>query len=160
MKKYSEKLRDPRWQKKRLQILERDNWQCQICKDTESTLHVHHWYYETGKDPWDYPLKSLATLCESCHEDVESCNRGLRESLLDGLNRYGVWPFATVDLANAFAVAANPPYPVTPTFVVGAMTFALKNEEVLMQLCRAYSKHLKEKQKETGVTDETAENDG
>ena len=37
---YSQKLKDPRWQKKRLQILERDEWNCQICHDNESTLVV------------------------------------------------------------------------------------------------------------------------
>ena len=30
---YSEKLKDPRWQKKRLEILERDNFRCQYCGD-------------------------------------------------------------------------------------------------------------------------------
>lgn len=43
--KYIEKLRDPRWQKKRLQILERDGFACQSCYDTETTLHVHHCTY-------------------------------------------------------------------------------------------------------------------
>jgi hypothetical protein len=28
--KYSDKLKDPRWQKKRLQIMERDNWCCLV----------------------------------------------------------------------------------------------------------------------------------
>jgi hypothetical protein len=65
---YSEKLRDPRWQKKRLEILERDGWTCRECFDTESTLVVHHRKYLPGKDPWDYPEKLLITLCEGCHE--------------------------------------------------------------------------------------------
>lgn len=30
---YSQKLRDPRWQKKRLEILERDSFTCQHCHD-------------------------------------------------------------------------------------------------------------------------------
>jgi hypothetical protein len=65
---YSEKLKDPRWQKKRLEILQRDNWTCQQCCDTESTLHVHHRRYLPGKEPWDIPNEYLVTLCESCHE--------------------------------------------------------------------------------------------
>ncbi len=65
---YAEKLRDPRWQKKRLEILERDEWTCQLCGDKETTLVVHHRWYRKGKDPWDYPDNCLATLCESCHE--------------------------------------------------------------------------------------------
>ena len=66
---YAEKYKDPRWQKKRLEVLERDNWTCQICDDTKSTLHVHHRYYRKGRDIWDYPLRAFVTLCESCHEN-------------------------------------------------------------------------------------------
>jgi len=65
---YSDLLRDPRWQKKRLKILERDNWTCQGCGDKKSTLNVHHCYYENLRKPWDYPDSSLVTLCEDCHE--------------------------------------------------------------------------------------------
>jgi hypothetical protein len=64
---YSEKLRDPRWQKKRLKILERDGFTCQDCGDKDSPLHVHHVYYVKGREPWDYPQFSLRTLCEECH---------------------------------------------------------------------------------------------
>jgi len=67
---YAEKLKDPRWQKKRLKILERDNWTCQICHSTRKMLTVHHTYYDIRLDPWDYPDYSLKTLCESCH-DIE-----------------------------------------------------------------------------------------
>lgn len=30
-KSYAEKFKDPRWQKKRLKIMERDNWKCCEC---------------------------------------------------------------------------------------------------------------------------------
>lgn len=63
---YSEKLKDPRWQKKRLQILDRDEWTCQWCGDKHSTLHVHHTYYEKG-DPWNTDENLLITVCEDCH---------------------------------------------------------------------------------------------
>ena len=65
---YKAKLRDPRWQRKRLQILERDEWRCRLCMDSESTLHVHHRWYLPDCEPWDYPVAALLTLCESCHE--------------------------------------------------------------------------------------------
>lgn len=71
MKTYSEKLRDPRWQRKRLEVMERDGFACQNCGDNEKTLNVHHHYYEKGKSPWDYPESALATLCEDCHADIE-----------------------------------------------------------------------------------------
>lgn len=65
---YSEKLKDPRWQRKRLEILQRDNWACQICGSSHSTLMVHHRWYQRGFHPWEYPNNSLITLCEECHE--------------------------------------------------------------------------------------------
>lgn len=63
--KYSEKLSDPRWQKKRLKILERDGFKCCFCDDKETTLHVHHKKY--NGQPWEAKNKDLETLCEHCH---------------------------------------------------------------------------------------------
>ncbi len=65
---YSNRLRDPRWQKKRLQIFDRDGWSCQRCHSTKETLHVHHRRYLADREPWDYPDKLLVTLCEFCHQ--------------------------------------------------------------------------------------------
>lgn len=81
MTTYSEKLKDPRWQKMRLKILERDEWACRNCENKEDTLHVHHTYYESGVDPWDYPHGSLVTYCEECHEE-ERTLRKTEESFL------------------------------------------------------------------------------
>jgi len=67
-KPYWEKLRDPRWQKKRLEIMERDGFECCDCGTGALTLNVHHCYYEKGVEPWEYPNQSLKTLCEGCHE--------------------------------------------------------------------------------------------
>lgn len=79
---YSDKLRDPRWQKKRLEILNRDAFTCVFCESTEKELHVHHRRYERGKDPWEYPDQALVTLCKDCHERVS----GLKESIGDNLH--------------------------------------------------------------------------
>jgi hypothetical protein len=65
---YRKLLLHPNWQKKRLEILERDGFACRECGDVESTLHVHHQYYKKDAPPWDYPDESLLTLCEACHE--------------------------------------------------------------------------------------------
>lgn len=66
---YGEKLKDPRWQKKRLGILDRDGWECRCCGANDKTLHVHHAYYVSGREPWDYPNESLAAVCVDCHHD-------------------------------------------------------------------------------------------
>jgi 5-methylcytosine-specific restriction endonuclease McrA len=65
---YMSLLRDPRWQKKRLKIMDRDKWNCIRCGDKSSTLNVHHEYYQRGLKPWDYPDSALITLCEPCHQ--------------------------------------------------------------------------------------------
>jgi hypothetical protein len=67
---YSKKLKHPKWQKKRLEILKRDKFKCKKCGDEETTLHVHHLEY--GSDPWDIENTFLVTLCEDCHKVVES----------------------------------------------------------------------------------------
>lgn len=72
---YSEKLRDPRWQKVRLEIMERDKFSCRHCGSDKKTLNVHHCYYRTGKNPWDYDKNTLVTLCEGCHKIEESRRR-------------------------------------------------------------------------------------
>lgn len=67
---YSEKLKDPRWQKMRLRVMEYAEFRCQICGDGKSTLHVHHSYYTRGNDPWQYPMGSLICICEYHHSKI------------------------------------------------------------------------------------------
>lgn len=68
---YSEKLKDPRWQRKRLEIMQRDGFKCCECGDTTKTLHVHHSNgYRNGLDPWEYADGELQTLCEPCHSST------------------------------------------------------------------------------------------
>lgn len=66
-KTYSEKLRDPRWQKRRLEVLSRDNFQCLFCDSKVCELQVHHKVYRKGAEPWDYDLDDLVTACAECH---------------------------------------------------------------------------------------------
>jgi len=74
---YYDKLKDPKWQKKRLEILNRDNFTCQSCMSDDNTLHVHHKSYDKGREPWDYPNTCFITLCEECHGVEQHC---LKES--------------------------------------------------------------------------------
>ena len=68
---YSEKLKDPRWQKMRLKVLERDNFTCLCCGDSSKQLHVHHAFYISKRDPWEYNHNSLLTLCLDCHKSAD-----------------------------------------------------------------------------------------
>lgn len=65
---YSELLRDPRWQKKRLEVMGRDGFTCQRCGSKDKTLNVHHKYYEPGMNPWEYATETMVTLCDECHQ--------------------------------------------------------------------------------------------
>ena len=76
---YLEKLKDPRWQKKRLEIMQRDDFQCTCCGDRDSEIHVHHSYYEFGKEVWEYSEESLFTLCSSCHYQHTLSQRRIKE---------------------------------------------------------------------------------
>lgn len=78
---YSETLKDPRWQKKRLSILERDEFKCRECGDTESTLNVHHKKYDFNKNPWDYNDSNLITLCENCHKEKHKLKKWLKDKI-------------------------------------------------------------------------------
>lgn len=65
---YAEKLKDPRWQRKRLEAMQAANFCCENCYDGDETLHVHHKQYFKGREPWEYEVGQLAVLCETCHE--------------------------------------------------------------------------------------------
>lgn len=71
-KTYYEKLKDPRWQKKRLEVMQRDCFACRQCGDKTSTLNVHHMLYRKNAEPWDYDPDLLITLCEACHATSEA----------------------------------------------------------------------------------------
>ncbi len=104
---YLKKLRDPRWQKMRLEVFQRDSFHCQRCPPSETgeestdTLHVHHNYYETGKEPWEYPVEAFTTLCETCHE-AETANRPeMDKYLIQALKKTGLPYFGVEALAGA-----------------------------------------------------------
>ena len=85
---YATKLLDPRWQKLRLKVFERDEFKCRDCERDDETLHVHHCWYEKG-DPWETPMEYLLSLCHSCHKRRQNweneCKRNLG-LLLSGLS--------------------------------------------------------------------------
>jgi hypothetical protein len=81
MSSYYELLKDPRWQKKRLDKLNAANFECEDCGSGEKTLHIHHSYYESKKMPWEYPDDSLHVLCEDCHSKAGARNTALKRML-------------------------------------------------------------------------------
>jgi hypothetical protein len=78
---YAEKLLDPRWQKKRLEVMERAGFECESCGAGDKTLTVHHSYYEWGLEPWEYPNESLHCFCQPCHHKAQELYRSLKRQL-------------------------------------------------------------------------------
>lgn len=96
---YLEKLKDPRWQKKRLEILNRDEWTCRSCESITKTLHVHHCEYEWGREPWDYPDEQLVTLCFECHEAETALSAETKKKIWHVFAMHGVLASPVDDLA-------------------------------------------------------------
>lgn len=70
---YYEKLQDPRWQRRRLEIMQRDRFRCLACGDSKNTLNVHHMAYHS--QPWLTPNDLLETLCVKCHKNRTEINK-------------------------------------------------------------------------------------
>jgi hypothetical protein len=66
---WKEQYRHPNWQRRRLQILERDKFTCRRCGDKDSMLHVHHLKYRKNSYIWEAKGKDMITLCEKCHDE-------------------------------------------------------------------------------------------
>lgn len=69
---YSEQLKDPRWQRRRLEKMQQLDFKCEICGDNKEELNVHHARYRKdfmGRplDPWEYSQEELQCLCHTCH---------------------------------------------------------------------------------------------
>jgi hypothetical protein len=148
MATYAEKLKDPRWQKKRLKVLERDGWACRGCFDSENTLVVHHLVYFKDKEPWDYPDVLLLTLCQECHE-IERQHRPLVEqTLLDILKEKG---FLCGDVAylNGGFIGMKMMY--VPDVMAAALGWGLRNPDIIQIILDEYFKSIASKPEKHAV---------
>ena len=64
---YKEQLNDLRWLKKREQVFKLKGRKCSVCGATHN-LQIHHLRYLNGKYAWEYKMKDLVVLCDSCHK--------------------------------------------------------------------------------------------
>jgi hypothetical protein len=99
---YAQKLRDPRWQRKRLETLERAGWKCECCDSSTKTLHVHHKQYIKGREPWEYEDENFEALCEDCHEEAHESKDLINEILASVPS--SMWP----DLASLLTGYMSP----------------------------------------------------
>lgn len=66
---YSDQLKSPKWQKKRLDILNLRGFKCEKCNCEENQLHVHHRFYLKNRKAWEYDNDVFQVLCYICHEN-------------------------------------------------------------------------------------------
>ena len=124
---YYEQLQHPKWQEKRLRIMERDQFECTNCGSSDTQLSVHHGYYERGRYLWNYPDETMKTLCRKCHpieqEDMEAVHRLIASSganlhfvmglLVGGLSRERILSpgerikFPSYEFTQGYAIAAS-----------------------------------------------------
>ena len=142
MSAYSEKFKDPRWQKKRLEILKRDKFSCQVCFDEKSTLHIHHKYYEGFKDPWEYSDSCLITLCFECHESEQLEKKQYEHLLIKTLYNIG---FMADDLREIASGFSRFKIRHTNQVVASALSFFLSNKINHIKIIDDYFKNLKKK---------------
>jgi len=65
---YSDQINSPKWQKKRLDILNLHGFKCEKCGNEDKQLHVHHTRYIKGRKAWEYDNDIFEVLCCDCHE--------------------------------------------------------------------------------------------
>lgn len=96
-KTYWEKLKDPRWQKKRLEIMQRDEFKCSRCNRGDVTLNVHHRIYRKKCEPWEYGDDDLTTLCQPCHSIITDEDSSIKEWLSWDENRLFILRFMELE---------------------------------------------------------------
>jgi uncharacterized protein CbrC (UPF0167 family) len=142
-KSYSEKLKDPRWQKKRLKILERDRWVCQKCGQDDITLHVHHRLYSKQySEPWDYPDELLVALCEICHADESSERWEVAISELAKVLKQKFFIGGVIEITEGFKEFV-PPH--CTEACASAISFVLSNEDAASDMVNKYFEYLSSK---------------
>ena len=60
------------WKRKRKQVLERDNWECQKCKERggySKATTVHHIKHLTDRPDLALTGSNLVSLCSTCHNE-------------------------------------------------------------------------------------------
>lgn len=138
MATYAEKLKDPRWQKKRLEVLSKNDFSCEVCGDAKSTLHVHHKEYFKNREPWEYEVDQLACICKECHQNEHDYIDPLKmvSSYLDMDGPCGRGDFASLIVGYAagyidFPVIINTDQQLVSSpysCAIGAIAAAFRNE--------------------------------
>jgi hypothetical protein len=80
---YHQQIKHPLWQKKRLEVLEYRNFECENCGGKEEELNVHHPFYKRGAMIWGYDKEELRCLCHICHKNEHVLDEQAKKLLSD-----------------------------------------------------------------------------
>lgn len=142
MKEYREYFKDPRWQKKRLEILNRDEFMCQRCYGTETELHIHHRLYKQNKKPWEYDNDLLLTLCKDCHANEKTMKTSI--CALSETMKKKFLSAEVTDLAIAFFSAE---LQHLPDVFMSALTKTIEDKGLQEKMLNNYFNHISKRQK-------------
>lgn len=89
---YSDALQDPRWQKRRLEILSAADWACEDCGRKDRAFDIHHNFYIRAfrNQPWRYENDLVMALCKPCHKFRQDFEEALFIAIARRLRRTNI----------------------------------------------------------------------
>jgi|GEM_PF-2626833 len=97
---YTEKLDTEQWRAFSQGIKRKQgNW-CASCRRSDIILNVHHIFYESDREPWEYADDEVIVLCTACHRQIHEQLKKFRKFVFAKLT-----PQAFQILNGALAVA-------------------------------------------------------
>ena len=131
---WSKMLKHPKWQKMRLEVMERANFKCEKygCNyplDETNPLNVHHKYYDEENkwlEPWKYPRGSLQCLCERHHREahgLQQTKQKKKEKTLKALNLQEIY---YENLFQHKRLYPNAPKTKRNDFILGIINFTIR----------------------------------
>lgn len=142
MKSYSEKLKHPKWQKKRLDILNRDEFKCKQCGSEEDMLNIHHICYDG--DPWNVSDDLLITLCESCHKIETECLINSKLNVIKSIQKTGGMAYNINALSEMITnIGSRSFWSYEPN--IDILEFAYNNKGIWEEISALFWEHLSNK---------------
>lgn len=114
---------DPRWQRRRLQVMESVGFQCENCGSKDTTLNVHHKRYRGDQKPWEYEDWELACYCEKCHKKWHDSMESLKDTIALSFNPGELFEFQRIAAMIEFTpFCTTDLYAVTETVGISEMS--------------------------------------
>lgn len=83
--KYQQLLEAPEW-KDFSKYVRREKGCCEVCKRSDVELQVHHLFYDSTRQPWEYGVSEVAVLCRGCHKSMHEHLQAFRRFVFGKMN--------------------------------------------------------------------------